>query len=78
MLETYIDSSGIGALLAINSMLVKNTLAFRIVSVPPSVMEVMELTRLVGFLPLERTELEALDGFERGKGKPRADSPRTA
>ena len=76
---TYIDSSGIGALLALNSMLVKNALAFRIVSVPPSVMKVMELTRLVGFLPLERTELEALDGLERRKGKTaRADSPRPA
>ena len=74
----YIDSSGVGALLSINAMLTKNALAFRIVSVPPAVMKVMELTRLIGFLPLERTEIEALDSLG-GKAKtPRAESPRTA
>jgi anti-anti-sigma factor len=63
----YIDSSGIGALLSINSRLAKNGLAFRIVSVPPAVMKVMELTRLVGFLPLQRTELDALESLEGGR-----------
>jgi anti-anti-sigma factor len=54
----YIDSSGIGALLSINSMLARNALAFRIVNVPAAVMKVLELARLVGSLPLERTELD--------------------
>ncbi len=74
----YIDSSGVGALLSINAMLTKNALAFRIVSVPPAVMKVMELTRLIGFLPLERTEIEALDSLGRKAKTPRAESPRTA
>ncbi len=60
---TYIDSSGIGALLSINAVLTKKSLPLRIVSVPPSVMKVMQLTRLVGFLPVESTEVEALDGL---------------
>ena len=64
---TYIDSSGIGALLSINAVLTKNALPFRIVSVPSSVMKVMQLTRLVGFLPVERSEVEALDGLESGR-----------
>ncbi|HVO40713.1 MAG TPA: STAS domain-containing protein [Spirochaetia bacterium] len=61
---TYIDSSGIGALLAVNAALMRSELPLRIVSVPPAVMKVMQLTRLIGFLPVERTELEALDELE--------------
>jgi anti-sigma B factor antagonist len=71
----YIDSSGVGALLSINAMLTKNALPFRIVAVPPAVMKVMELTRLVGFLPLEKTELEALDSLV---GRKKEQSSRTA
>jgi len=71
----YIDSSGVGVLLSINAMLTRNSLAFRIVAVPPAVMKVMELTRLVGFLPLERTELDALDSLE---GRKKERSSRTA
>jgi len=50
---TYIDSSGIGALLSINATLSQKRIPLRIVSVPPFVMKIMELTRLVGFLPVE-------------------------
>ena len=50
---TYIDSSGIGALLSINATLAKKGIPFRIVDVPPYVWKVMELTRLVSFLPVE-------------------------
>jgi anti-anti-sigma factor len=60
---TYIDSSGIGALLSINSTLVQQGLQFRLVRLPPPVMRVMELTRLIGFLPVENTELEALEAI---------------
>jgi len=74
----YVDSSGIGALLSINAMLARNALSFRIVNVPQAVMKVMELTRLVGFLPTERTELEAMEVLE-GKPKPaRKETPRIA
>lgn len=56
---TYIDSSGIGALLWIHSQLAKKGLRFSIVRVPPAVMKVMKLTRLIGFLPIEKTQAEA-------------------
>jgi anti-anti-sigma factor len=64
---TYIDSSGIGALLSINAMLAPVGVQFRIVRVPPSVMRVMELTRLIGFLPVENTEIEALEEIWNAK-----------
>jgi len=56
---TYMDSSGIGALLAINAMLAHEGMAFRIVNVARPVMRVMELTRLVGILPIEANEQDA-------------------
>ncbi len=56
---TYVDSSGIGALLAINAMLAHEGMAFRIVNVARPVMRVMELTRLVGILPIEANEQDA-------------------
>jgi len=51
---TYIDSSGVGALLFINAALARQSLPFRIVHIPGSVMKVLELTRLVDYLPLQR------------------------
>jgi anti-sigma B factor antagonist len=60
---TYVDSSGIGALLAINATLAQEGMAFRIVNVARPVMRVIELTRLVGFLPIEATELEAIESI---------------
>jgi anti-sigma B factor antagonist len=56
---TYVDSSGIGALLSINATLSQKRIPFRIVNVPPFVMRLMELTRLVGFLPVEVPGSEA-------------------
>ena len=50
---SYVDSSGIGAFLWINATLAKKEIPFRIINVPPFVLKVMELTRLVGFLPVE-------------------------
>jgi anti-anti-sigma factor len=58
---TYIDSSGIGALLSIKAILAPMGIPFHIVRVPPPVMRVVDLTRLSGFLPITKTELEALD-----------------
>ncbi|MGA2641831.1 MAG: STAS domain-containing protein [Spirochaetia bacterium] len=60
---TYVDSSGIGALLAINAMLAHEGMAFRIVNVARPVMRVMELTRLVGILPIEANELDAIESI---------------
>jgi anti-sigma B factor antagonist len=73
---TYIDSSGIGALLSINATLVQAGLAFRIVNIARSVMRVIELTKLVGFLPIEATELEAIESIARDRSllrRPRAN-----
>jgi len=53
---TYIDSSGIGALLAINAALTAKSLTFHITDVPAMVMRVLELTRLVNLLPIERSK----------------------
>jgi anti-anti-sigma factor len=60
---TYVDSSSIGALLAINAMLAHEGMAFRIANVARSVMHVMELTRLVGILPIEANELDAIESI---------------
>ncbi len=60
---TYIDSSGIGALLAINALLAQEGMSFRIVNVTRSVMRVIELTKLGGFLPIQATELEAIESI---------------
>jgi anti-sigma B factor antagonist len=56
---TYIDSSGIGALLSINATLTQRRIPLRIVNVPPFVMKIMRLTRPVGFLPVELPGAEA-------------------
>jgi anti-sigma B factor antagonist len=66
---SYIDSSGIGALLSINAQLAQDGLAFRIVNVAKPVMHVMQLTKLVGFLPIDTTELEAIESIA-GRKKP--------
>lgn len=60
---TYVDSSGIGALLSINALLAREGMAFRIVNVARAVMRVMELTRLVGILPIEANELDAMESI---------------
>jgi anti-anti-sigma factor len=57
---TYIDSSGIGVLLSINAMLRQKGIQFRVVHVRFAVMRVMELMRLIDFLPIEKTERDAL------------------
>jgi anti-sigma B factor antagonist len=71
---TYIDSSGIGALLAVNALLAQEGLAFRIVNVSRSVMRVIELTKLAGFLPIEATEIEAIESI--ATRKPASMQPR--
>jgi anti-anti-sigma factor len=77
---TYIDSSGIGALLSINATLTRKGLKFCLVRLPPSVMHVLKLTGLIGLLPVKSAEGEALDAFSKkstpedlGTGGPRVD-----
>jgi anti-sigma B factor antagonist len=60
---TCLDSSGIGALLAINAMLAHEGMTFRIANVARSVIRVMELTRLTGILPIEANELDAVESI---------------
>ncbi|MGO9309081.1 MAG: STAS domain-containing protein [Spirochaetia bacterium] len=60
---TYVDSSGIGAVLAIHALLSREGRAFRIVNVSRPVQRVLELTKLVGFLPIMASELEAIESI---------------
>ncbi len=57
---SYIDSSGVGVLIYTNSLLKTNNTPFRIIQVHGSVRRVIELTKLIGFLPIVDTEEEAL------------------
>jgi anti-sigma B factor antagonist len=57
----YIDSSGIGALLTVHAELKKRGLALRFANVKGSVKRVVELTKLIGYLPICASVKEALD-----------------
>jgi anti-anti-sigma factor len=61
---SYVDSSGVGALLAINHLLASGGLTLRIASITRQVQRVMELTRLNGFLPICRTVREAVEAID--------------
>ncbi|MGA2641840.1 MAG: STAS domain-containing protein [Spirochaetia bacterium] len=73
---TYVDSSGIGAVLAIHALLAREGMEFRIVNVSRPVQRVLELTKLVGFLPIMATELEAIESI--AAKKPSAPGPHAA
>jgi anti-sigma B factor antagonist len=60
----YVDSSGIGALLAINHLLARDGRKLRIANITRPVQKVMELTRLTGFLPLCKSVREAVDTID--------------
>lgn len=72
---TYVDSSGIGALLSINATLAREGMAFRIINVARPVMRVIELTKLVGFLPILGSELEAIESVVGKKAASRRPMP---
>ncbi len=61
----YIDSSGIGALLSINSLLAREGRELRIVNIPRQVQRVIDLTRLADFLPIAATELDGIESIGR-------------
>ena len=57
----YIDSSGVGSLIYINSLCKKKDILFKIVNVKGTVRRVIELTKLLGYLPIANTEEDAID-----------------
>lgn len=57
---SYIDSSGIGVLILTRSLCKNKNLFFRTVHVHGPVRRVIELTKLIGYLPILGTEEEAL------------------
>ena len=56
----YIDSSGVGVLIYSNSLLKSNQTPFRIIQLHGSVRRVIELAKLIGFLPITDNEEAAL------------------
>ena len=70
----YLDSSGIGTIIKLYSEARNRGVGFSLAEVPPPVHKVMELTKLIGFLPICRTVPEAvgrLDGVRRARQKER-------
>jgi anti-sigma B factor antagonist len=63
----YMDSSGIGALLFVFAELKKRGLLLRIAGVKGSVKRVIELTKLIGYLPLSADVNEALAKLREAK-----------
>lgn len=64
---TYLDSSGIGAIIFINTKLKSLGHNLFLVNINGSVKRVIELTNLIGFLPIKETIQEAIDLFEKNK-----------
>ena len=60
---TYIDSSGIGALISSLSNLKKYQGGLKIINVYASVRKVFELTKLTSFFDIYNSEEEALESF---------------
>jgi anti-sigma B factor antagonist len=58
---TYIDSSGIASLLEVLQHSQKSKKRIILFGVAPSVLYVLQLTRLVGVFEIHETELQALD-----------------
>ena len=56
----YIDSSGVGSLIYINSLCKKKDINFKIVNVKGTVKRVIELTKLLGYLPIANSEEDAI------------------
>lgn len=62
---SYIDSSGIGALISSLSNLKKYQGGLKIINVYASVKKVFELTKLTSFFEIYDSENEALESFNR-------------
>jgi anti-sigma B factor antagonist len=59
---TYIDSSGIASLLEVLQEAKKSKKRVILFGLTPSVLYVLQLTRLTGVFEIKETELQALDG----------------
>ena len=66
----YLDSSGIGTIIKLYSEARNIGVGFSLAEVPAPVHKVMELTKLIGFLPISDTVGEAVSRLE-GAGKAR-------
>lgn len=64
----YIDSSGVGVLIFVNSLCKKNSVPFQISRVHGPVRKVIELTKLIGYLPIAESEEEAIRKTEQAGG----------
>jgi len=74
---TYIDSSGLGALVRAFGVLRAAGGGLKLCQVSPSVLQVLEVTKLLSVLPTHSTETEAIEAFgERTHHEP-IDSSRT-
>jgi anti-sigma B factor antagonist len=62
----YLDSSGIGVLVYANSLYRSNETTLRITGVHGSPRQVLELTKLTGFLPLSDSVATALEEMKPG------------
>jgi anti-sigma B factor antagonist len=56
----YIDSSGVGSVIYSYALCKNNKIAFYLTDVHGSVRRVIELTKLIGFLPIVENQEEAL------------------
>ncbi len=56
----YIDSSGVGSIIYSYALCKNNKIAFFLTDVHGSVRRVIELTKLIGFLPIVENQAEAL------------------
>ncbi len=57
---TYIDSSGVGVLILTNSLCRSKKIGFKTVQVHGPVRRVIELTKLLGYLPIAKDADEAI------------------
>ncbi len=60
----YIDSSGVGSIIYSYALCKNNKIAFFLTDVHGSVRRVIELTKLIGFLPIVENQEEALAKIE--------------
>jgi anti-sigma B factor antagonist len=72
----YIDSSGIGAILFVYGELRKRSMALVVAGARGSVKRVIELTKLIGYLPLAADLNEALSRMRDHQGPPPPAAPK--
>ena len=68
----YIDSSGIGAIIKLYTEARERGLEFLLAAVPSSIYKVMELTKLIGFLPICDTVAEAVGRLHNSRNQHRS------